>query len=135
MLGLLTFQFMTGMALNLFETFPVTPNSTLSGIFGAMMTPLLSVFNLAIGFLVSILSLVIFAIFIDSGKKNLAKNAGVGLASVALAGVSGLGFVYSGFQNNIYSYAMAMAFVSAFISYSALLASYRNRAEKPQSVV
>ena len=67
MLGLLTFQFMTGMALNLFETFPVTPNSTLSGIFGAMMTPLLSVFHLAIGFLVSILSLVIFAIFIDSG--------------------------------------------------------------------
>ena len=125
-LGLLIIQFLTGMGLSLFVMFPESPNTTFSDIFGAMMTGQLTVVHLAVGFLVSIFSVAVLAVLLDLGKSKLAKFAAVGLASTALAGLSGMAFVSSGFQNNAYSYLMAVGFIAAFTSYSVLLSSRAN---------
>lgn len=124
-LGLLAFQFLTGMGLNLFATFPEASTSAIAGIFAAMMTGPVSAVHLMVGFLLPVLSVVVLAVLVDSGESSLATLAAVGLGSIAFAGLCGLGFVYSGFQNNVYSYLMAIGFISAFASYFSLFVSYR----------
>lgn len=126
-MGLLAVQFLTGMGLNLFVAFTEGHPSSLSDAFGAMATGVLPAAHLGVGFALSILSVVVLAILIDSGEAKLSVFAATGLASVAEAGISGMGFIYSGFQDDAYSYLMAAGFIAAFLSYSILLAELPNR--------
>lgn len=123
-MGLLAFQFLTGMGLNLFVAFTERHPSGLSDAFGAMATGALSAVHLTVGFALPILSVVVMAILLDSGETRLSVFAAIGLASVAMAGISGMEFAYSGFDEDVYSYLMAVGFAAAFLSYSALLASH-----------
>lgn len=126
-IGLLAFQFLTGMGLNLFVAFSEGQPSSLSDAFAAMSTGALPTVHLAVGFALPILSVVILAVLLDSGESTPAIFAALGLASVAAAGLSGMGFVYSGFQDDVYSYLMAAGFVAAFLSYSTLLALHKSK--------
>ena len=81
-----------------------------------MISPL-SAAHLMVGILIPVVAAVILAIFVDSGESRLAMVAAIGLVCVGVAGLSGLGFVYSGFQDDTYSYLMATGFLFAFASY------------------
>lgn len=122
---LITLQFLTGMGMNLFVTFTEGRPSSLSDAFGAMATGALPAAHLTVGFAVPVLSVVILAVLLDTGETRLATFAAFGLASVAVAGISGMEFIYAGFQEDGYSYLMAVGFAAAFLSYSALLASHK----------
>lgn len=124
-MGLLAFQFLTGVGLNLFVAFPDGQPSSLSDAFAAMAIGALPAVHLIVGFALQVLSVVILALFLDSSESKLTILAAVGLASVTAAGLSGTAFIYSGFQEDVYSYFMAVGFVAAFLSYSTLLASHR----------
>jgi hypothetical protein len=122
---LLFVQFLTGTWLSLFATFSGTSNSTLSAAMDVMMSGSMPATHLAVGVLLSVLSIVELAVLWDSGQSGPAKFAAGGLASIVLAGISGTAFAYSGFQSGVYSYLMAVAFISAFASYFVVILSSR----------
>lgn len=121
-LGALLLQFLMGTWLNLFAAFPPELGSY-SGMIGMMSfmfsggMPVLMV-HMMMGYLLLLLSMVVLVASIQTGDARTVFLGAVGLASVLLASVSGLDFMFSGFQNNIYSYLMAVGFVVAFMVYS-----------------
>lgn len=125
-LAALTLQFLLGMWLNLFAAFPTTSQSYV-GVMGTMMNfifsggmPVLMVHMMA-GFLLLLLSVFVLVASIRTENNRVAFLGFVGLGAIVLSGVSGLDFMFSGFQDNFYSYLMATGFILAFGSYSAEL--------------
>jgi hypothetical protein len=125
-LGLLLFQFLMGMWLNLFAQFPTTSTTTQFGssMMSAMMSTMMSsplmlimMVHMMNGYLLFFLSIAILAVSLWLGRLFPIILAAVGLVSVLTAGISGLSFMFSGFQNNLYSYTMAAGFISAFTVY------------------
>lgn len=115
-------QFLTGTWLNLFTTFPGTQSSSVAGAFSAMMTSSMATVHLLVGVFLVVLAMAILAILIDSGETRLVVFPVVGLAFIVLSALSGTEFASSGFQDSAYSYLMAIGFITAFSSYTALVA-------------
>lgn len=137
-LFLLFAQFLLGMWLNLFAAFPTAPSSASSmlGAMGSMMglgfsggVPALMI-HMMTGFLLLVLSVVVVALAAASSPRRswVVALSGLGFVSVLAAGIAGLDFMVSSFQDNFYSYAMAISFVSAFSSYFLMLSFTRRQA-------
>ena len=125
-LGFLFLQFLTGMWVNLFVSFPNF--STSQGYFGmgVMMSFMFSggpvfMVHMMMGYLIGILSIVLLALSLLSGRIAMMSLGVAGFASVLFAGINGLAFMFSGFQNNANSYLMAVGFVLTFGIYFAQL--------------
>lgn len=126
MLADLLIQFLLGIWLNLFATFPSITSTSSSGMMGGMMSSMSAVMaggmsvlmvHVLNGYLLFILSIVVFAVSLYSGRTSIAVMGTLGLVSILLAGISGLSFTFSGFQNNLYSYLMALGFITSLTVY------------------
>ncbi|MHB8566140.1 MAG: hypothetical protein ACYC7D_10935 [Nitrososphaerales archaeon] len=124
-LAVLFLQFLMGMWLNLFASFP-TSASLSSGMMGMISTSMSSMMSggmsllmlhMLSGYLLGILALIVLAVSIYSKKTMFVALSILGLGSIALAGISGLSFMFSGFQDNLVSYLMSLGFISAFMIY------------------
>ena len=127
-------QFLLGMWLNLFASFTNMTSSISS--MGGMMSSGMGMDNMMTamsgsmtvlmvhmlnGYLLGILSIAVLAASLYSKKLSIASLGIAGFASILLAGVSGLSFMFSGFQNDVYSYLMAVGFILALSIYFAEL--------------
>lgn len=120
-LGFLVLQFILGMALNLFVTFPNIPvGSSDQTYFNAIFTTpfLLEHFIVGVGLLLGSIWILIGAIHTKVRKISLL--AALGFVSILTAYISGFEFLLSGFQNNSFSFSMSIAFIIALFSYFAL---------------
>ncbi|MDH2900164.1 MAG: hypothetical protein PXY39_04260 [archaeon] len=120
-LSLLVLQFLMGMWLNLFATFPTISTSFgMMGIMGSIMAGGMGLLiaHMMSGFLLVFASVAVLAFSAYSGRTDVVLLGIAGLALIVLAGISGLIFMFSGFQNNLYSYLMAVGFIFAFLVYS-----------------
>ncbi|MDG6971130.1 MAG: hypothetical protein JRN54_08510, partial [Nitrososphaerota archaeon] len=124
-LALLFLQFLLGMWLNLFASFPTSSfnqsgfGGMMSIMMGFMMTGGMSVLmiHMMLGYALFIVSILVFAFAIGSKEQTPILLGAAGVASVTIAGLGGLGFMFSGFQNDFFSYIMAVGFLSAFVTY------------------
>ncbi|MDV3244262.1 MAG: hypothetical protein LYZ66_03675 [Nitrososphaerales archaeon] len=122
-------QFPLGMWLNLFASFPTSSPSLsgmagmMSSMMGFMMTGGMSVLmvHMFIGFVLLITSVITLGIASYSGERRAIMLSGLGLVSIIVAGVGGLSFMFSGFQDSFLSYLMAIGFLSAFTVYFVIL--------------
>ena len=124
-LMLLLAQFLLGMWLNLFVSFPTSLfsqpgiGSMMGTMMGFMVTggmPILMV-HMMLGFALLVVSILVLAFAMGSSAPGLVLISVLGLVSVLAAGLGGLGFMFSGFQNDLFSYLMAIGFISAFTTY------------------
>jgi hypothetical protein len=114
-LGLLTLEFVLGMALNLYTTVPTGPTL---GIFES--SPVLD-FHLVAGILlVGIMARAFGLSFRDPGT-TVRVAGSVGLASTIIAFLSGLAFVFGG-QSALASLTMSLGFVGAFMAAAVFVA-------------
>ena len=128
-LALLFVQFLLGMWLNLFASLPASAfnqsgfGGMMSSMMGFMMTGGMSVLmiHMMLGYALLIVSILVFAFAMGSEGQSPLVLGALGLASVIIAGLGGLGFMFSGFQNDFFSYLMAIGFISAFATYFAAL--------------
>ncbi len=117
-LGFLLLQFILGMTLNLFVSFPNIPvGSSDQTYFNAIFTtPFLLVhFIVGVGLLLGSIWLLIGAIKTKVGDISLV--AVLGFISTLASYVSGFEFLLSGFQNNLFSFTMSIGFIVALLSY------------------
>ncbi|MEM0271953.1 MAG: hypothetical protein QW514_05370 [Thermoprotei archaeon] len=121
-------QFLTGMWVNMFVSFPSTPYSGgFFGMMGAMMSLMyigggvLLMIHMMMGYLILLFSLVALVAALLVGRMGVAAAGIAGFASVVFAGVNGLLFMLSGFTDDLNSYFMAVGFLLAFTSYFAML--------------
>ncbi|MEM3670887.1 MAG: hypothetical protein QW767_03980 [Thermoprotei archaeon] len=119
-------QFLTGMWVNLYTVFPSYPLNQGFGFMGEMMTLMhdggfLLMGHMMFGFLIEALSVVVLVASFIWGRLGVALMSVLGFASVSLAGLGGLLFMFSGFASSFDSYIMALGFVLAFTFYSAML--------------
>ena len=123
-LVLLAMQFVLGMWMNLFALFPTS--SVAFPTYG-MMNVMFSVPELMVhmmnGVLIGMLSLMIFVMSLMGGYRKSAMLSVIASISIFLAGMSGLEFILTGFQNNVLSFTMSLGFVVAVISYVFLIYS------------
>ncbi len=121
---LLAAQFVIGMWMNLFALFPTT-NVTfpMSGMMNVMFSVPELMIHMMIGVVIGLLSLMIFVMSLMGGYHKSAMFSAIASFSIFLAGMSGLEFIFSGFQNNILSFAMSLGFIVAVISYVFLIYS------------
>ena len=128
MAALLIFQFAVGMWVNLYVSIPqLAPGYGMMGVMSEVMysvgAPVLML-HMMLGWLMAAGALMVFVLSLLEGRTAVIGLAVVGLASVLLAGLGGLFFLFSG-GDNAYSYLMALAFVSAFSAYFSALAIAR----------
>lgn len=140
-LALLFVQFLLGMWLNLFASFPSSlfDQSGFGGMMSNMMGFMLAggmwvlMIHMMLGYALLIVSIVAFAFALGSKGQSLILLGALGLVSVIIAGWGGLGFMFSGFQNDFFSYLMAIGFISAFATYFAALSFPRLGQMKAES--
>lgn len=120
MVGLLILQFIFGMTANLFATIPkVMPWLVFHELGPILVHAALATFLLILA--------IIFRV--DAGRAGkYEKAAAIGGVSIAVAFVSGVVFVNLG-QNNWFSLAMSVAFISAFTAYCSVVFSSNDRSE------
>ena len=114
----LVLQFILGMTLNLFVTFPNIPvNSSDQIYFNAIFTTpfLLEHFIVGVGLLLGSAWILISAI--KTRLRNISLVAVLGFISILTAYISGFEFLLSGFQNNLFSFTMSIGFIVALLSY------------------
>jgi hypothetical protein len=117
-LGLLAVEFIIGMWMNLFATFPtLNPSYPMFGMMDVMFSVPELMVHMMVGVLVGLLSLMIFMMAIMNGNRTLIVVSTIGSVSILVSGISGLEFMFSGFQNNIFSFAMSVGFIFTVISY------------------
>jgi len=124
---LLFIQFLLGMWANLFASFPIPVPSVnpIDQIFTD--GPTLLAIHVVVGILLGILSIAGLALAVHTKDRRLILLEVSALASILLAGESGIEFVLSGYQDDILSYTMAVGFILVFLVYSATeLARGRN---------
>lgn len=120
-LGFLVLQFILGMTLNLFVTFPNIPIGSSDQIYfnAIFTTPFLLVhFIVGIGLLLGSIWVLISAR--HTKVRSITVTAVIGFIAILVAYVSGFEFLLSGFQNNIFSFTMSIGFIVALIAYYAL---------------
>ena len=117
-LGFLVLQFILGMTLNLFVSFPNIPvGSTEQVYFNAIFTTpfLLEHFIVGVGLLLGSIWVLIGAV--KTKVKNISLAAVLGFISILTSYISGFEFLLSGFQNNLFSFTMSIGFIVALLSY------------------
>ncbi len=120
-------QFLLGMWVNLFASLPSTfvSSASSSGMMGMMSSMmgassmmgggmLVLMVHMMNGYLLLFLSILVLAVSLYSGRAKITGLAIAGVGSILLAGISGLIFMFSGFQDDLYSYSMAVGFILAF---------------------
>lgn len=112
---LLVIEFLLGMFVNLFAALPVGHGSFFSGASFDGEYELLV--HSLVGFALVGLSIATVVFASRSRRRNLVTLGGLGLLSVVVAGVSGLAFVFSGYQNDYESYLMSVAFLASIFIY------------------
>lgn len=125
---LLITQFLSGMWLNLFGTFP--SNFLFAGMMAFMLYGGGSVlmFHMISGGLIILLAVINLVVALISADYYITIPSLGGVASVTIAAAGGIAFMFSGFSNNIYSYFMATGFIFAVIAYSAETYFFAKRA-------
>lgn len=114
LLGALIVQYMLGMYVNLFVSFPENATDGQLWEFAWSQKPLAMHILLAILILLgAVVALVRAALY--KNKKWIVANS-IGLAAILAAGASGAVFIPS--QTDAYSYAMSLAFLVAILSYA-----------------
>jgi hypothetical protein len=108
---LLSVQFVLGIWVNLFGSFPSTSNVEVAAVYSddAVLT---GHYVLAI-VLVIVALVLVFVSFGKEERKGLRWLALGGLLSILWASASGVQFILSGFSNNVDSFSMALAFIAA----------------------
>ena len=128
-LVLLALQFVIGMFVNLFVTLP-SPVSGMYGLMALMFNPGMPALkgHMMIGMLLGGFAILTFAGSTVTRNRLLIVTTGGTFASVVVAGISGMEFLFSG-QNNAFSYGMSVGFLLAFTLafLSLLVASRRTR--------
>ena len=119
-LGLVVLQYALGMYVNLYVQIPFgTGWGGMMGMGGMWGQPTL-VWHMMNGWLVFLVTLLIAIISLLSGDTKVTLAAWVGLLSVALAGVGGMGFLMSDGANG-FSFLMALGALGALLSLSVAL--------------
>jgi hypothetical protein len=113
MLGFLIFQYLFGMAVNLFVQFPDTKSQSILWEFAKSQMAL--VLHIILGALLLIGALVFIIRAIHSKNKQWIISASVGLLAILVAIISGAQFIPT--QQDVYSYIMAVAFILAVFAY------------------
>lgn len=113
MLGLLTVQFLIGMAVNLYVTLP----SANSGMAGMMRGGPLVMIHMMLGIILVVGATVAFAIALPYGRWAVT-CAAISLVGMLVAGVGGITFLM-GSQSNGASFLMAIGFLVAVGGYVA----------------
>ena len=123
-LVLLTVQGLTGDTINLFAVFPsgtvgFSDTGFLQAVFNVGPT---MVYHTMEGFLLVYLSIAVLVLSLRWYKTlSVRLSATLGLVSLVSAGIGGLLFVISGFQNNVNSAQMGGSFIGAYAFYFLLL--------------
>ena len=119
---LLVIQFIIGMWINLFAVFPSFGSSFFMY---NMMRVMFSVPELMVhmmtGFLIGLISIMIFMILAIGGDYRLSSLSAIGSVSILAAGIGGLEFVFSGFGNDVFSFIMSLGFIFTVVAYSLIL--------------
>lgn len=121
-LGLLAVQFILGMTLNLFMTFPTYPGNIVQSNDYALLFaqyPIL-LLHFVLGFLLLIATIAALVFSLRSAVPHMKIIGILGFLSVLFALISGLVFVHYAFQNNFYSYTMSLGFIAAILAYFAM---------------
>ena len=121
-LVLLAVQFVLGMTLNLFTTFPNIPGGIVeSNQFLPLFTeyPVLLV-HYSLGVILFIFSIVILIFARGIREMHIFPVAMLGFFSVLAAFASGIEFMVHAFQNNTYSFTMSIGFIVALLTYFAM---------------
>ena len=123
-LVLLAIQFVIGMWMNLFALFPSTNVAfPMYGMMNVMFSVPELMAHMMIGMLIGLVSLMIFVMSLMGGFHKSAILSAIASLSIFLAGMSGLEFILTGFQNNVLSFTMSWGFAVAVISYVFLIYS------------
>ena len=123
-LVLLAVQFILGMWMNLFALFPTgNIGFPMRGMMSVMFSVPELMAHMMIGMLIGLVSLMLFALSLIVGDRRSAMLSAIASLAIFLAGMSGLEFILTGFQNNILSFLMSLGFVVAVISYVFLIYS------------
>ena len=120
-LAFLLLEFVLGMTLNLFVTFPNIPaGSPDQAYIGAIFASpfLLAHFVVGLGLLLGSIWILVGAA--RTKVRNIALVAALGFLSILASYISGFEFLLSGFQSNLYSFMMSMGFIVSLFSYFAL---------------
>ena len=124
-LVLLAVQFVLGMFVDLYVTFP-SPVFGMYGLMQLMFQPGMGAVmaHMMTGMVLGALTLLTFAAAALSRNTLLIATTGGTFAAVVAAGISGMEFLFSG-QNNAYSYGMSLGFLAAFaLAFLSLLVAY-----------
>ncbi len=116
-LFLLAIQFIIGMWMNLFAIFPSFNHPYMFGMMNTMFSVPELIVHIMVGIIIGLLSIIILIMAITKGNPTLIVVSVIGSVSVLFAGISGLEFMFSGFQNNALSFTMSLGFIFAVISY------------------
>lgn len=115
---MLVIQFVIGMWMNLFATFPTsTYPSTMFGMMGAMFLMPELIAHMMLGILILLISLVIFIMLMIEGDYVSSVLSAIAFISIAVAAIAGMEFVFSGFSNNVFSFMMALGFIFSVMAY------------------
>ncbi len=125
-LGILVIQGLLGSSIKLFATFsPAQSVHSLGGIFrGLASWRMETVVHASLGIVLIVLATgILVTVLRSASSKGIRIFSTAGLACVLSAAAGGILFAFSGYQNDRFSAEMLGSFVTAFISYSALVSS------------
>jgi heme A synthase len=118
-IAFLLVQFLLGMWTNLFVPFPAPDGNPFEQIFSNGLYVIAA--HLILGIALFGTGLAVLALATLARIRSVVMSGAAGLASIIIAGISGLLFVLSGFQSDPYSYLMSVGFISAFAVYFSVL--------------
>ncbi len=120
-LALLIIQLVLGFWLALFAVFPpyrqTAPFSMwymMNSMFGI---PALAL-HMWLGMVITLVSVMILIVSLLSGRTSYIVMSVVAMAAILFAGTGGMGFVWSGFGNDAFSFIMAIGALAAVVAYS-----------------
>ncbi|MFZ0892231.1 MAG: hypothetical protein WB778_07500 [Thermoplasmata archaeon] len=125
-------QFMLGIWVNLFDTrFPSSESAILRAAVDGTH-PILTA-HLVNALLLLFLGLGVLSYALETSDRPIVRASAIGLVSVLVALLFGFVFLYTGLSNDVYSYAMAVAFLAAVYAYFVLLAHVPSIRNQPGS--
>lgn len=110
---MLSIQYILGIGINLFVKFP--DSGSAKDYWDFANSQLLVVTHIIVAVLLSIGSITLLIRSIRNKNQKFILISGIGLVSILVAGFSGSKYVPT--QNDIYSFIMAIGFITAFLSY------------------
>lgn len=117
-------QFALGIWLNLFGSFPRGSSSLVSAITDAA-NPIL-VAHIVVGILLLLAAISVLVLSRRDPFRRLRALSVAGIVAMVVTGFFGLSFVYSGYSNNVASFAMALGFVAIVTIYYESLVALRS---------